>query len=375
MKISVIGLGYVGFELFKLLFKNSKENFIQGYDCSEEKIKNIPKEFSLNISSNENSLQNSNVFIVCVPTPLDSDNYPDYSYINGAIKTISNYINKNSTIIIESTITPGYTESCIDKILSKNTELKYGDFSVVFAPERFAPNSDIPMECIDKLIGYNDIRGKEIANKIYSSFMKSPLHFCSIKEAEFSKLMENTQRETLISFANQMYMIANEMNINFDNVLKMAETKYNFVKDIKPGFVGGHCLSVDSIFLRTIANTKYVISTHLIDEVIENNNSIIDYEVRKIVKLNKEIKSLIVVLKRVSYKPNSDDIRNSKQIEFYNKLKRNGISVFAFDSNVNRDEVYKKHNIELITHKDFEYLEKTYTKISYNKIGDYEIWI
>lgn len=391
MKITVMGLGYVGGTLFELLIKKRLNDNVIGFDISKEKINLLKKKFPSHIiTNNTNDINDSDIYIICVPTPINQNNDPIYDYLYNAINIIGSKLKKDNIVIIESTIEPLRTQKLYLELMNLSG-LNKNDFSIIYSPERFAPDTNIKMNEIEKLIGVNlnDERAIKIGLDLYKSIIDVNVHLCTIEEAEMSKMMENIQRELLIALANELQIYADKMHINFQNVLDLASTKYNFVSGIKPGFVGGHCLSVDPYFLIESAKINNL-DLNLIKNMRKVNENYIDYHISNILNISKKLNTNpVIILKRVAYKPNSTDLRNSKQIQFMKKLINKNIDIYVYDtlSLINNDYFNKiklefkqeNINIDLILKNETEYYSKTSlcNKIKYHidKIGDYEIWI
>ena len=262
-KIAIIGLGYVGLPL-AIEFGKKYETF--GYDIDQNRIKYLKKgldktkEFKKNyISSSKKlifvnkikQLENCNIFIVTVPTPIFKNNTPDLRSIIDATKKIGSILKKNSMVIYESTVYPGLTEEICIPILEKFSNLKSNkDFYYGYSPERINPgDKSHQLTNIKKIVsGSNNFSSKKI-KEIYKSIIKAGIHMApSIKVAEAAKVIENIQRDINVAFANELFKIFEKMKLNTYDVLKAANTKWNFL-DFKPGLVGGHCIGVDPYYL------------------------------------------------------------------------------------------------------------------------------
>ncbi|MDC0141183.1 nucleotide sugar dehydrogenase, partial [Pelagibacteraceae bacterium] len=252
VNISVIGVGYVGLPLSLALSKKFK---INAYDFNIERIKNLSnnnddnneisfkKNKNLNFTHNKNDLKKSNIYIITVPTPTNKKKQPDLKLIKNATILVSKYLSINNIVIYESTVYPGLTEEFCVPLLKKYSKLRYKkEFNVGYSPERINPGDNHrSIKNITKLISASNIETLNILKIIYSVVTKK-IHICSsIKIAESAKIIENTQRDINIAFVNELSMIFNKMNININEVLNAAKTKWNFL-DFKPGLVGGHCI-------------------------------------------------------------------------------------------------------------------------------------
>ena len=257
-KICVIGLGYVGLPL-SICF--SKKYDVVGFDINNERVKNLSKGID---STNEckkipknivftndiKKCNDSNTYIITVPTPVDDNNKPDLKPLISATKTVASVLKKGDYVIYESTVFPGVTDDLCVPILEKDSKLEINnDFFVGYSPERVVPGSGIDISDLKKIVsGSNEQSAKKIES-LYSSVIKAGVFLASsIKVAEAAKVIENTQRDVNIALVNELSMIFNELNINTNDVLEAASTKWNFTK-YTPGLVGGHCIGVDPYYL------------------------------------------------------------------------------------------------------------------------------
>jgi len=362
----VIGLGYVGLPIFLRLQKKYK---CLGFDINKTRINDLRnkidsnREFNKNklslqknsfYSNNEKDLRNFNFFIITVPTPIFSNNKPDLNPLIKASSLVAKYIKKNDIIFIESTVYPGVTKTICKNILEKVSKLKEGsDFCVGYSPERINPGDlKHTLDKITKIVSFST-SNKDFIYKIknvYKNISKKIIYSKIIAEAETAKVIENIQRDLNIALMNEILIISNKLGLNFNNIYKLASTKWNFIK-IKPGLVGGHCLPVDPYYLSEIAK-KNKISADIILTGRKVNNNMVQYVIseiyKKIKNYNNKNKILII---GATYKPNISDYRNSLAIKIYDKLKKNKkILVDCYDPEINESAVRKfkiKKNINL----------------------------
>ena len=348
----VIGLGYVGLPVFISLKK--KFNVV-GYDVNYSRIKNLKllkdtnnefKKNDLKIKNNSiitnkfKDIEKCNFFIVAVPTPLKSKNKPDLKYIFSAFKTISKVIKKNDIVFLESTVFPGTTETICKKILLSNkNKITKEDFFLGYSSERINPGDrKYNLKNISKVVSIN--ANKKIISrvkKIYNNVSRKIVISKKIKEAELSKLIENTQRDLNISLMNEIMILCNKTNLDFNEVIKLAKTKWNFLK-FEPGLVGGHCLPVDPYYLSDYAaKSKYKTKVTLAGREINNSmeNFITNLILKKISKINKFPTKKILVA-GLTYKPNVSDLRNSLAIKIFLNIKRKLQNVTAYDPIVDK---------------------------------------
>ena len=364
-KICVLGMGYVGLPL-SVALSNYYEVF--GYDYNNERISQLQKGLdknriitrgdllsqSINFTSKEDCIQNSNIVIVTVPTPVNSDNTPDVSYLEKASRTIGqqfSYIKKRSfrpIVLFESTTFPGCTEEICVPIIEEFSSLKCGEgFDIGYSPERtnFGDN-DHNLESIVKVIA---AQNKSVVNEIaevYSKIIKAGVYIApSIKIAEAAKVIENIQRDINISLMNELLIIFDRLNIDTNQVLKVAETKWNFVP-FKPGLVGGHCIPVDPYYLTYIAEKKGYKSKIILSSR-QINDQMYEFIVKKVEQLsenrlnfsgNKSDINILVL--GLSFKKNVTDTRNSQVIKLIRGLTDVGYKVEVEDPLVNDNEIH-----------------------------------
>ena len=382
--IGIIGLGYIG---LKLAYEFSKIYKTYGFDINEERINDL-KEFNdnnLEINSNDlksvlvdknnnknkkglkltNSildLNNCNIFIITVPTPIDIDKRPDLSPLKSASKLVSSILKKGDIVIYESTVYPGATEEICVPIIESLSKMNFNeDFFVGYSPERINPGDKInTLTKIKKVTSGSNSKTAKIVDDLYNSILENGTHLApSIKVAEASKVIENAQRDLNISFVNELALIFERMNLDTTDVLDAAASKWNFLK-FKPGLVGGHCISVDPYYLAHKAE-----SLGYYPEVIYSgrkvNESVPKFVAEKVVKLmiSKGIKILYskVLILGFTFKENCPDIRNSRVIDVKDELESFGCNIDVCDPWASEIEIENKYNFKIIND-----LEKIYSK-------------
>lgn len=363
MKIMIVGLGYVGLPI-ALAF--SKKEYTIGFDIDEKKIQLYREgiditnecgnycisESNIYFTSDESQIKEADFIIVTVPTPIDENNNPDLSCLINATTLIARNLKKGTTIVYESTVYPGTTEEiCIPILEEKSGLLLNKDFYVGYSPERInAGDKEHTFEKIDKIVSGST---KETSNHIKKTYEKvldsNVIEVSSIKVAEASKIIENAQRDINIAFINEVSKIFHLMNIDTNEVLSAAKTKWNFL-DFSPGLVGGHCIGVDPYYLAAKAK-----QLNYFPEVIlsgrEVNNSMGEYVAEMIIsslkKNNMRVKNAKILILGVTFKENVNDIRNSKVIDIAKKLLLEKCKVYISDYIVNSEEVYKMYGLNI----------------------------
>ena len=357
-KIAVIGLGYVGLPLSIAFNKNFD---VVGYDVNKKRInelkrffdstkevtkKNLKNAKRLVFTSNNNSLTDCNIFVITVPTPINKSNLPDLSNIIEATKLVGKKITKKSIVIYESTTYPGCTEEICVPILSQKSKLIYNkDFFCGYSPERVNPgDKKRNLNKISKIISGSNKETLINIYKIYSKSIRSKIvKVSSIKVAEGAKVIENTQRDLNIALMNEFSIIFKKLNINFEEVLNAAKTKWNFIP-FTPGLVGGHCIGVDPYYL-AFKSKKVGHEPKLILAGRKLNDSMHIFEGNIILNLLKEKKKSKILVMGLSFKENVPDIRNSKSFDLISYLKKKNFKVDCYDNNVDNYQVKKTYKI------------------------------
>ena len=345
-KIAVIGLGYVGLPLFLEMSKKFKTI---GYDKNKQKINDLKNSIDytseldkkqiillkkLDLTSNISDLKEVDIFIIAVPTPINSKKEPDLLILKDATKSVAKILNRKSIVIYESTVYPGVTEKICVPILERYSNLKWKkDFFVGYTPERINPgDKEHTLKKIIKVVSGDTKTTLLTITKLYGAIISAGIFKAkSIQTAEAAKVIENTQRDLNIALMNELSIIFKKMDIDINNVLKAASTKWNF-NNYYPGFVGGHCIGVDPYYLTYRSkqlnyNPKVILAGREINDQMANYAS---KEILKILfkkKLNKESRILILGF---TFKENCPDFRNTqiKKIKDIVQKKYKNIKVF-----------------------------------------------
>ncbi|MDC1167014.1 nucleotide sugar dehydrogenase [Candidatus Pelagibacter sp.] len=365
IKIAIIGLGYVG---LPLAVEFAKKYQVIGFDINQNRIEELEKNNdstleikdeaissvrgNLNFTSNINDAKDCNIYILCIPTPIDKFNKPNLEPLISSSKSVGTVIKKDDIIIYESTVYPGVTEDVCVKELEQSSGLKFNeDFFCGYSPERINPGDKV--NTLTKIIKITSGSTPEIADKIdelYKSIITAGTYKASsIKVAEAAKVIENTQRDLNIAFTNELSVILGRLNLDTIEVLEAAGSKWNFLP-FKPGLVGGHCIGVDPYYLTHAAEqVNYNPQVILAGRRINDNMGF--YMVKKVVQqmINNgiEIKNSTVGLMGITFKENCPDFRNSKIIDVFNELKRWGTNVIVVDPWVDQEKLQKEHQIKL----------------------------
>ena len=347
LKICVIGLGYVGLPICLKLAKNFNT---VGFDINTKRINSLKNQIDLNhefkkkdlkkknliFSKEIKDLDKCNFYIICVPTPITNSKLPDLRYIEESFKLLSKILKKGDIIILESTVYPGVTETFAKK-LEKKTKLRNNrDFSICYSPERINPgDKKNNLNQINKILAYEgeSQKVKTLLKNVYEKICKKLVFSKNIKEAETAKGIENIQRDLNIALFNEILIICNRLNLDFNEVIRLASTKWNFI-NFSPGLVGGHCLPVDPYYLTYIAKKKGYKSKVTLSGRYVNNYmkkyviDFADFYLRKSQIKKNKIRICIVGL---TYKYGVSDTRNSQKIEIFKHFKKKFKQTKCFD--------------------------------------------
>ena len=365
IKIAVIGLGYVGLPL-ALAFSSKYQ--VVGFDINQKRIGDLQEGIdhtgeadidllesnkNLTLTSDNASLEECNIYIVTVPTPIDTFKAPDLGPLLAATKLIGDYLKPNDLVIYESTVYPGCTEEDCVPVLERQSGLTFNlDFFCGYSPERINPGDKInTLTKIKKITsGSTEAIAKKV-NDLYASIIEAGTYLApSIKVAEAAKAIENAQRDVNISFVNELALIFDRMGIDTTDVLEAAGTKWNFLP-FKPGLVGGHCIGVDPYYLAHKAiSLGYHPQVILSGRVVNDNMGV--FVANKLVKLliqkNKQIAGSKVLILGVTFKENCPDIRNTKVVDIVKELKDFGLEVDVYDPIADEKSLLERYQQSLI---------------------------
>lgn len=360
-KISLVGLGYVGMPI-AVAFARKVD--VIGFDLNAEKIAlyqsgidptrevgdEVIKNTKVEFTSDEQKLREAKFHIVAVPTPVNSDNTPDLSPVEGASRILGRNLTKGSVVVFESTVYPGVTEDICLPILEKESGLKCGvDFKIGYSPERINPGDKVHrLETITKIVSGMDEETLDTVAKVYELVVEAGVYRAeSIKVAEAAKVIENSQRDINIAFMNELSIIFNRMGIDTKAVLEAAGTKWNFLK-FYPGLVGGHCIGVDPYYLTYKAeelgyHSQIILSGRRIND--DMGKYVAESLVKNLIKADINVNKAKVGILGFTFKENCPDTRNTKVIDIYNELMEYGITPIVVDPEADADEAKRLYGI------------------------------
>ena len=367
-RICIVGIGYVG---LPLAVEFAKQGFgVIGFDISHEKIEELNRGIDPTKESDEESLkqllsQNKLVFtteaakikesdfvIIAVPTPITDDKKPDLGHIESASRTVGENLKNGCLVITESSVYPGVTEDVIMPLLEKASGLKTGEgFYLGYSPERVNPgDKDHGLVNIVKIVSGLDDETTDVLASLYETIIKAGVCKASdIRTAEAAKIIENVQRDLNIALVNELALLFKKMDIDVNEVLNIASTKWNF-HNYRPGLVGGHCIPVDPYYL--VYKSEMVgHEPRIILSGRSVNNYMPEYVSELVIKAlnrnSKVVKNSNVLLLGLTFKKNVPDIRNSPSRVLIEKLKQNGLNVMGYDPLISDETIREHYGIEV----------------------------
>lgn len=368
VKICVIGLGYVGLPLARLfstkfptigfdMNQSRVDALMKGHDAtlevSDELLQDAINKHGFVCTTDIEQIKQCNFYVVAVPTPVDDNNRPDLKPLWGASETVGKVISKGDIVVYESTVYPGVTEEECLPVVERVSGLKFNtDFFAGYSPERINPgDKEHTVEKIKKVTSGSTPEIADIVDGVYNAVLVNGTHKApSIKVAEASKIIENSQRDVNIAFMNELAKIFNAMGIDTNDVIEAASSKWNFIK-LKPGLVGGHCISVDPYYLIQKAQV-YGVLPRVMFSARRLNDGMGDYVANQVIKLmNKKgvmVKDASILLLGITFKENCPDIRNTKIVDIYYTFSEYTNNITVYDPWADPEKVMHEYNIKII---------------------------
>ena len=366
-KICVIGLGYVGLPLARLfstkfptvgfdLLQNRVDELMRGHDATLEVddglLQEAIREHGFRCTTDLDAIRDCNFYVVAVPTPVDVNNCPDLTSLLKASETVGKVIAKGDVVVYESTVYPGVTEEDCIPVVERVSGLRLNeDFYAGYSPERINPGDKThTVEKIKKVTSGSTPAIADYVDEVYNSVLTNGTHKApSIRVAEASKIIENSQRDVNIAFMNELAKIFNAMNIDTHDVIEAASSKWNFIK-LAPGLVGGHCISVDPYYLIEKAQV-YGVLPRVMRAARRLNDGMGTYVANQTIKcMNKKgvmVKDAKVLVLGVTFKENCPDIRNTKVVDIVYALKEYTREITVCDPWADPAKVQKEYGISL----------------------------
>ena len=367
IKICVIGLGYVGLPLARLF--STKFTTI-GFDMNQRRVDALMDGHDATLEVSDDLLQDAisnhgfvcttdiekirscNFYVVAVPTPVDEDDYPDLRPLLSASETVGKVISKGDIVVYESTVYPGVTEEECLPVVERVSGLKFNvDFFAGYSPERINPGDKLhTVEKIRKVTSGSTPEIADLVDSVYNTVLINGTHKApSIKVAEASKIIENSQRDVNIAFMNELARVFNVMGIDTHDVIEAASSKWNFIK-LSPGLVGGHCISVDPYYLIQRAQV-YGVWPRIMMSARRLNDTMGEYVANQVIKLmNKKgvmVKDSRILILGITFKENCPDIRNTKVVDIYHGLREYTSNITICDPLANVEAVQHEYQIPI----------------------------
>ena len=393
IKICVIGLGYVGLPLARLfstkyetigydLNKKRVDALNNGHDdtleVSDELLQTALHEHGFRCTTDLDEIRNCNFYVVAVPTPVDENNRPDLKPLWGASETVGKVISRGDIVVYESTVYPGVTEEECLPVVERVSGLKFNkDFYAGYSPERINPGDKLhTVEKIKKVTSGSTPEVADIVDNVYNSVLVNGTHKApSIKVAEASKIIENSQRDVNIAFMNELAKIFNAMGIDTNDVIEAAASKWNFIK-LKPGLVGGHCISVDPYYLIQKAQV-YGVLLRVMFAARRLNDGMGAYVAEQTIKcMNKKgvmVKDAKILILGITFKENCPDIRNTKIVDIYHTLKEYTNNITIYDPWANVEHVKCEYGIDICNELPKEKFDAVILGVAHQQFTDLNV--
>lgn len=388
LKIAIIGLGYVG---LPLAVEFGKKHNTLGFDINASRVSELKKGLDstlevtaeelkssnkLSYSSDVSDLASANFYVVTVPTPIDEHKQPDLTPLIKASEMLGKVISQGDVVVYESTVYPGATEDDCIPVVEKFSGLKFNkDFYAGYSPERINPGDKLHK--VSNILKVTSGSTEEIANyvdDVYKTIITAGTYKASsIKVAEASKVIENVQRDVNIALVNELHQIFSKLNIDTNEVIEAASTKWNFMK-LKPGLVGGHCIGVDPYYLLHKSQTSGYVPD-LLRKAREINDCMPgfiaqDFLKSLVLRQINPIKSKVALL-GFTFKENCPDIRNTKAFDLYTELKELGMEVVVIDPWADKEEVKTHYGISLLALKDLAEVDACLLTVGHKELIEY----
>lgn len=370
IRICVIGLGYVGLPLARLfstkfptigfdMNQSRVDALMSGHDATLEVddalLQEAISKYGFVCTTDLEQIRDCNFYVVAVPTPVDRNNHPDLTPLLGASHTVGQVISRGDVVVYESTVYPGVTEEeCLPQV-ERVSGLKYNqDFYAGYSPERINPgDKEHTVEKIRKVTSGSTPEIAQLVDSVYNAVLTNGTHLApSIRVAEASKIIENSQRDVNIAFMNELAKIFNAMGIDTNDVLEAAASKWNFIR-LKPGLVGGHCISVDPYYLIQKAQV-YGVLPRLMTNARRLNDGMGDYVANQVIRcMNLRgvmVKDARYLLLGITFKENCPDIRNTKVVDIYHTLSQYSSDITVYDPWANPESVQRAYGIQIQNH-------------------------
>ena len=392
-KIGVIGLGYVGLPLARLfstkfptvgfdMNQRRVDALMAGHDAtlevSDELLQEAIGKHGFVCTTDLEKIRDCNLYIVAVPTPVDENNRPDLQPLWGASETVGKVISKGDVVVYESTVYPGVTEEECLPVVEKVSGLRFNvDFFAGYSPERINPGDKLhTVEKIKKVTSGSTPEVADYVDAVYNAVLVNGTHKApSIRVAEASKIIENSQRDVNIAFMNELAKIFNAMGIDTHDVIEAASSKWNFIK-LSPGLVGGHCISVDPYYLIQKAQV-YGVLPRVMYNARRLNDGMGAYVANQVIKcMNMKgvmVKDAKILILGITFKENCPDIRNTKVVDIYHTLQEYTGDITVCDPWAAPERVAKEYGIEVVRELPGERFDAVILAVAHREFQDIDV--
>ena len=389
-KIAVVGLGYVGLPLAVHL---AKPFDVIGIDIDKPRVAELENgqdrtgeveqddlaKANIKFASDPGIIKEARVVIVTVPTPIDQNKNPNLKPVKNASRMIGENMSAGTVVVFESTVYPGVTEDICVPIMEEHSGLTCGsDFTVGYSPERINPgDKEHSLATIVKVVAGQDKKTAELLSQIYGKVITAGIHMApDIRTAEAAKVIENIQRDLNIALMNELALIFNQLGVDTGEVLRAANTKWNFLK-FEPGLVGGHCIGVDPYYLTYKAEEigyypTVILSGRRVNDYMGKH--VAEQTVKRLIEAGKPVKGSKVLILGITFKENIKDIRNTKVVDIINELAEYGIDTYVHDPYAIADEVKAVYDIKTIDDPDkFKPYDAIIFAVKHEKLLKYDL--
>ena len=393
IKIGVIGLGYVGLPLARLfstkyptvgydLNQSRVDSLMAGHDAtlevSDDLLQEAIKTHGFICTTDLEDISDCNFYVIAVPTPVDRNHAPDLTPLYGASETVGKVISRGDIVVYESTVYPGVTEDECLPVVERVSGLKLNeDFFAGYSPERINPGDKIhTVEKIKKITSGSTPEAADLIDRVYSSVLENGTHKApSIKVAEAAKVIENSQRDINIAFVNELAKICNLLNIDTNDVLEAAGTKWNFIK-MNPGLVGGHCISVDPYYLAQCAqrlgyNPEIILAGRRMNDGM--GAYVANQAIKLMLKKGIQVLSSKIIILGFTFKENCPDVRNTRVIDIYRALQEYNVSITVYDPWADLETVKREYGIDIVSQLPLEKFDTAIVAVAHRQFREMEI--
>jgi len=393
IKICVVGLGYVGLPLARL-FSTKYETI--GFDMSRKRVDTLMAGHDATLEVSDELLQDAidnhgfvcttdlekirgcNFYVVAVPTPVDENKAPDFRPLRSASETVGKVISKGDIVVYESSVYPGVTEDECIPVVEKVSGLKFNvDFFTGYSPERINPGDKVhTVELIKKITSGSTPEIADFIDNVYNSVLKNGTHKApSIKVAEAAKVIENSERDIMIAFFNELSKIFTLMDIDTTDVVEAAGSKWNFIK-MNPGLVGGHCISVDPYYLAQCAqrlgyNPEIILAGRRMNDGM--GAYVVDQTIKHMLKKGIQVLHSKILIMGFTFKENCPDVRNTRVVDIYRALQEFNVDVTVYDPWADPADVKNEYGIDIISEMPKDKYDAAIVAVAHKQFRDNDV--